>query len=173
MSTRLTILGLLRQRDLYGYELKQVIEEHMGDWTSIAFGSIYFALARLAKEGLLRRVCVGKKGNRPSRTVYGITAAGNKEFLRLLEDLWGSPERQFFPFDLALFFHSELPSNKTRRLLERRIARTGEALGHLRRHKAEGLSNPSIPRAARAIFDHTLAHLEAEQRWLKGLREEL
>jgi DNA-binding PadR family transcriptional regulator len=172
MSTRLTILGLLRQRDLHGYEIKQVIEEHMGDWTSIAFGSIYFALAKLAKEGLVRKVSVGKSGNRPSRTVYGITARGRVQFRRLLESLWRSPERQFFAFDLALFFRSELPPQKIRRYLEQRIAHAQQALQHLRRHKTEGMTDPQIPRIARAIFDHTLAHLEAEMRWLETLKEE-
>jgi len=52
MSTRLVILGLLRERPLYGYEIKHVIEDHMGDWTSIAFGSIYFALGKLTEIGL-------------------------------------------------------------------------------------------------------------------------
>ena len=28
MSTRLVILGLLQERPLYGYEIKQLIEEH-------------------------------------------------------------------------------------------------------------------------------------------------
>ena len=49
MSVRLVLLGLLHERPLYGYEIKQIIEEHMGDWTSIAFGSIYFALDKLAE----------------------------------------------------------------------------------------------------------------------------
>jgi len=53
MSVRLVILGLLCDRPLYGYEIKQIIEEHMGDWTSIAFGSIYFALDKLAEEGFV------------------------------------------------------------------------------------------------------------------------
>jgi Fe2+ or Zn2+ uptake regulation protein len=56
MSVKLVILGLLRERPLYGYEIKQIIEEHMGDWTSIAFGSIYFALDKLAKEGFVEKV---------------------------------------------------------------------------------------------------------------------
>ncbi len=50
MSTRLVILGFLRERSLHGYEIKQLIEDRMGDWTSIAFGSIYFALSKLAEE---------------------------------------------------------------------------------------------------------------------------
>ena len=69
MSTRLVLLGLLRDRKLYGYELKHIIEDHMGDWTSIAFGSIYFALNKLSEEGLIEKVAVEKPGKRPSRCV--------------------------------------------------------------------------------------------------------
>ena len=41
MSTRLVMLGLLRERPLYGYELKHIIEDHMGDWTNIALSLIH------------------------------------------------------------------------------------------------------------------------------------
>ena len=40
MSTRLVILGFLRRAPLYGYQIKRMIEQIMGDWTNIAFGSI-------------------------------------------------------------------------------------------------------------------------------------
>ena len=69
MSVRLVILGLLRENPLYGYEIKQIIEEHMSDWTSIAFGSIYFALDKLAAENFVEKVSVEKEGRRPSRSV--------------------------------------------------------------------------------------------------------
>jgi DNA-binding PadR family transcriptional regulator len=88
MSTRLVILGLLRDQPLHGYEIKQIIEEHMGDWTSIAFGSIYFALGKLSEEGLIEMAVTEKKGNRPSRSVYQITESGRSEFLRLLKEVW-------------------------------------------------------------------------------------
>ena len=88
MSVRMVILGLLRERPLYGYEIKHIIEDHMGDWTSIAFGSIYFALDKLAKERLVEKVSVEQDGKRPSRSVYEITDAGRKEFMHLLRESW-------------------------------------------------------------------------------------
>ena len=86
MTVRLVILGLLRERPLYGYEIKQIIEEHMSDWTSIAFGSIYFALDKLEEENFVEKVEVKQAGKRPSRSVYQITKSGRKEFLRLLRE---------------------------------------------------------------------------------------
>ena len=68
MSVRLVILGMLQWGEMHGYELKQHIERKMGDWTSIAFGSIYFALRKLSDEGLVERTEEERHGNRPSRS---------------------------------------------------------------------------------------------------------
>ena len=84
----MVLLGLLHDRPLYGYEIKQLIEAHMGDWTSIAFGSIYFALDKLAEDGLAEKVAVEQSGSRPSRSVYQITQTGKAEFLRLQQIIW-------------------------------------------------------------------------------------
>jgi len=114
MSTRLVILGLLKDQSLHGYEIKQIIEEHMGDWTSIAFGSIYFALGKMSEEGLIKKVATEKEGNRPSRSIYQITATGRKEFLRLLREVWSEFERQYFGIDIGLAFMSALPRMRSR-----------------------------------------------------------
>ena len=45
----------------------------MGDWTNIAFGSIYFALGKLSEEGFIEKVATEQQGGRPSREVYQIT----------------------------------------------------------------------------------------------------
>jgi hypothetical protein len=67
MTVRLVILGLLRERPLYGYEIKQLVEEHMSDWTSIAFGSIYFALEKLADEKFVEKVEIEQDNKRLTR----------------------------------------------------------------------------------------------------------
>ena len=104
MSVRLVLLGLLHERPLYGYEIKQIIEEHMGDWTSIAFGSIYFALDKLSEEKLVEKVSVEQSGNRPSRIIYQITPTGEEEFLQLLRESWQNIEREYYEVDICLFF---------------------------------------------------------------------
>jgi DNA-binding PadR family transcriptional regulator len=109
MTVRLVILGLLRERPLYGYEIKQIIEEHMSNWTSIAFGSIYFALDKLAEEKFVEKVEIEQQGKRPSRSVYQIMDAGREEFLRLLRESWQQFEREYYPLDICLFFLDSLP----------------------------------------------------------------
>jgi DNA-binding PadR family transcriptional regulator len=173
MSTRLVILGLLRDRDLYGYEIKQIIQEHMADWTSIAFGSIYFALDKMAEDGLVKKVGTEQKGGRPSRSVYRITDAGRAEFLRLLRQVWREPERNYFTLDIGLFFMAALPLDETKGYLGERSGQLEAWLQGLAAHRAEQLAQAETPRLAAAIFDHAQAHLQAELDWTGDLLEKI
>lgn len=120
MSTRLALLGILRERPLHGYEIKRTIEERMGDWTDIKFGSIYFALGTLERDGAIRRLGTEREGKRPSREIYEITAEG-------------------------------------------------QALSHLRTHRAEIDRDQSIPEYATLVLDHQITHLIAEIDWMRRL----
>jgi DNA-binding PadR family transcriptional regulator len=173
MSVRMVILGLLREKPLYGYEIKQIIEEHMGDWTSIAFGSIYFALEKLAAEKFVEKVSEERKGKRPSRCVYQITRAGRTEFLSLLRESWQTFQRQYFGLDICLFFLRDLPAQEVIGYLRQRQAILKEILGHLESHRAEQLMLPDVPKYAAAIFDHSTLHTQAELAWVNDLLEKM
>ncbi len=169
MSTRLVILGLLRERPLYGYELKQVIEEHMGDWTNIAFGSIYYGLDKLDEEGFIEQVAVEQEGRRPSRSVYQITEAGQVEFLRLLREVWGEVERHYYAIDIGLMFMEALSREEVLGYLEGRIAQLEGILHHIAEHREEQLVQPEVPPLAGMVFEHSLAHFRAELDWTRDL----
>jgi DNA-binding PadR family transcriptional regulator len=170
MSTRLVILGLLRDKPLHGYEIKHIIEEHMGDWTNIAFGSIYFALGKLAEEGFVEKAGTEQEGHRPSRTIYQITTTGREEFERLLREAWRDLERHYFTLDIGLAFIETLPIEEVKGYLRERVAQL-EAIGqHLEAHQAEVLAEEESPReTAIAIFNHSQVHFEAELAWTREL----
>jgi DNA-binding PadR family transcriptional regulator len=173
MTVRLVILGLLRERPLYGYEIKQILEESMSDWTSIAFGSIYFALDKLADEKFVEKVEVEQTGRRPSRSVYQITAAGKQEFLRLLREEWRQVERSYYSIDLCLYFLNSLPIEEVKKSLRIRQVDLEKALDHLQAHREQQLTLPEVPRLASAIFDHSLAHTRTELDWVTDLVHKL
>lgn len=173
MIVRLVILGLLRERPLYGYEIKQIIEEHMNDWTSIAFGSIYFALDKLADEKFVEKVQIEHTGKRPSRSVYQITGAGRDEFLRLLRAEWQQVERQYFSIDICLFFLETIPLAEVKNYLKTRQTALRSMLEHLQNHRSEQLAIPEVPRLAIAIFDHSFVHAQTELNWVTDLLQKL
>lgn len=111
----LAILGLLRDGDRHGYELRKQLAELLGARGAMSFGSLYPALARLEKAGLVKAVTThgeGRLGERPvpssgslagelaafrarrslappggrSRKVYGITERGELRLLELLAE---------------------------------------------------------------------------------------
>jgi DNA-binding PadR family transcriptional regulator len=173
MSTRLVILGLLRQRPLYGYEIKHIIEEHMGDWTNIAFGSIYFALDKLAEEGAVEKVATEQQGNRPSRSVYQITEAGRAEFLRLLRRNWSELERHYFDFDVGVAFMDALPVEDVREYLRGRVEALEATLKYIDAHQREELGQAGASGWAAAIFDHARVHMAAELAWTRDLLDKV
>ena len=54
----LAVLGLLKEQQLHGYELKKRLTEAFGPFSSVSFGSLYPALNRLEAAGALRAVDV-------------------------------------------------------------------------------------------------------------------
>ncbi|MBN1438044.1 MAG: helix-turn-helix transcriptional regulator [Anaerolineales bacterium] len=172
MSTRLVILGFLRNNTLYGYEIKQMIEHIMGDWTDIAFGSIYFALKKLEEEGFVEKAGTKQEAGRPSRTVYNITSAGRDEFLRLLRAVWSKGERHSYSIDIGLSFMSALPDEEVRSHIRNQVENLERTLKYLDSHKAEQLSDEHVPnRLASTVFDHHRIHLQSELEWMRGLME--
>jgi DNA-binding PadR family transcriptional regulator len=172
-TTRLVILGLLRQQPLHGYELKHILEEEMGDWTSIAFGSIYFALGKLEEEGMIVKVATEQEGKRPSRSVYQISEAGRDEFLRLLRETWVTPERQYFSLDVGIAFMDALPVEEVKGYLQGRISGLEQALAYMDEHEKEQLSRDDVPASAKMVFEHSRVHMNAELDWLTDLLEKV
>jgi len=173
MSARLVVLGLLRQGPLHGYELKRVIEEEMGDWTAIPFGSIYFALGKLRDEGSIAETAQGREGRRPEKTVYSITGKGREMFLALLRESLGSREVPRFELDQALAFSEALPKEEVAGFFRARVADLEGHRARLKAHEEAQTKSERVPLVAKGIFLHSELHLEAELAWSKAVLEAL
>lgn len=81
---RALILYFLNIKPTHGYEIQKYIAlSHLNDWTKIQSGSIYYALSKLEKLGLItliREEGVGQK----ARRIYDITDKGRLELEHLL-----------------------------------------------------------------------------------------
>ena len=121
----LAILGLLRKRPRHGYELKARLVE-LG-FTRVSFGSLYPALRRLEKRGLI--AALRQSGRRKA---YRLTEAGEQEFTRLLDSTEHDEDRRF-NMRLAFFQYLEPPARlrslkRRRRHLVGRLQRAQSAL---------------------------------------------
>ena len=165
MSVKAVILGILRKGPLHGYDLKRIIERDMSDWTDIAFGSIYFALDGLAKDGFVTAETRESAERRPARIVYTITETGEIEYLKLLREIWQDRKRTHSPLDTGIAFLSDLPTAEVRGYLQERIVNLERALELLAEHETETLANVDIPSESRFIFSHSRHQLQAELDW--------
>lgn len=173
MKIRFVILGFLMQKPLYGYEIKSIIEERMGDWADIKFGSIYYALKTLYEKGFVTKEETEREAGRPERQIYAITESGKKEFSRLLHKMWGNMSMPQYNFDLALFFICFLKKEEVRKYLAKRIAYMEGVIKYIGEHRREILSNEYVPPIAQALLNHSEAHFLAEHDWLVKLHDHL
>lgn len=186
----LAILGLLKEQELHGYELKKRLSETLGFASGVSFGSLYPALARLEAAGAVKAVDalaspaapvpltgslagelavfrarkVGSRGSR-GKKVYGITERGEALFEELLatESQSSDDERLF---NLRLAFARYLPPDARLGMLERRRAHLMERLVQVRaRLKAlrEG------DRYSRSLVEHDRDSAERDLSWIDQL----
>ncbi|WP_243158096.1 PadR family transcriptional regulator [Aminipila terrae] len=104
MKIQFYILGLLlRYGPQHGYMLMQKVEEQISDFAHIKLPAIYYHLDKLNQNGYISAACQ-KDGNRPEKTVYSITAEGEKYFDGLLKKMQAEELKLELPFDGIIFF---------------------------------------------------------------------
>lgn len=107
MDVQTILLGFLMFGSMTGYELKKFFEMSFSFFSGLSYGSIYPALKRMEKEGLITMELQVQDGT-PNRKVYTITDSGRTAFVEGLK----APvefERRKHPLLSRLFFFSFLP----------------------------------------------------------------
>src|SRR3989440_4370218 len=187
----LAILGLLKEQELHGYELKKRLSAALGPFSSVSFGSLYPALARLEAAGAVKAVEANdappavipmtgsmtgeaaafrarrppKRGGR-AKKVYGITERGEKLFEELLEADSASADDDR-AFNLELAFCRYLPPDARLGLLERRRAHLVERLARAR--STIRASRERMDAYTRSLMDHGTQATERDISWLDSL----
>lgn len=118
----LAVLAYLSRAPMHPYELSKTLRAH-GDDRSIKFthGSVYMVVEQLVKAGLIAEQETSREGQRPERTVYGITPDGRAELQDWLRDLVGTPRHEFPAFGSALSLVSALHPDVVVELLRQRL----------------------------------------------------
>jgi DNA-binding PadR family transcriptional regulator len=187
----LAILGLLKEQELHGYELKKRLGEALGPLSSVSFGSLYPALNRLEAAGAVKAVEANEgasasipmtgslggelaafrarraatRGSR-GKKVYGITERGHALFEELLaaESQSDTDDRGF---NLKLAFARYLPAEARIGLLERRRAQLVERLARLRASVRSGRER--LDQYSQSLIEHSTQTTERDISWLDDL----
>ncbi len=168
-AVRILILGILNAtQSSHGYEIRQELESwNAANWANIAYGSIYFALNKMAQEGLVQAQA-DEDNSQPGRIVYTITPAGKNEFFKLLRQQWWQVKPLIDPFQVALTFMTELPREELIAALNYRhdylkaLIKSFEQMAPLR------VQEQKAPRHIIENITLSIEHMKTEMNWIKS-----
>jgi DNA-binding PadR family transcriptional regulator len=142
----LAILGLLKERSMHGYQLSKRLEDTLGGFWRVSYGSLYPTLRRLERDGAVEPV-FSKEDVRRRKNVYRITEKGEGLFDELLQEA-GQESWEDNRFRVRLAFFKYLKPETRIRLLERRRAYLEERLSTI---------TTSLKNARERIDNYTLS----------------
>ena len=168
----LTVLCLLRIRPMHPYEMQRLIRDwHKDEFLDLKRGSLYHAIERLRKAGLIDPIETSREGRRPERTVYQLTEAGERHVCEWLKQLLAVPMREPTQFFAALSFLPHLTPEIVQAQLEERTALLKSEIASLKM-----VLETMVPKIGRLVLvevEYAQAMREAELAWVKSLLEDL
>lgn len=108
-----TLLGLLTERDMTGWELVAEAKNRVGNFWTIQRSQAYRELAQLEKSGLIQGLPEEGRGRRP----YRITDQGRVAYLDWIQQSPGG-ESIRVPFLLTVTFADDIPAQRFAELRE-------------------------------------------------------
>jgi DNA-binding PadR family transcriptional regulator len=188
----IAILGLLKEHDLHGYELRKRLDELPGSRPTVSFGSLYPALNRLERAGYVKAVTyetsptpaapmsgslagelAAFKAHRKSaaqssrgsrgKKVYGLTDRGEERLHELLVDPDVADDRSF---EARVAFCHHLTTSERLALFE---ARRGELARRRDQGRRTRGANLGVTAYVRSLFERDAAAITADLAWLEVL----
>lgn len=170
---KVLILYYLSIKPTHGYEIQKFIQiNHMDKWTKIQSGSIYYALNKLEKDGLIvlkEEIGSGSK----ARKIYKITDNGKDELKELVKneldsELFPSGSDKFIIYPLlnTLDKHSMIfqINSHIDRLRDKRI--------YLKKWQNIKINKQSLA-IERISFEIMITNIEYQIKWHEALIEEM
>ena len=149
---------------MYGHQIRRNARMGRADlWSDVRPGSLYGALHRLAAEGLIEPVRTEQSGNLPARTVYAITAEGQRELRTLRAEALTEVGLRPDPVDLALVMSGDLDGDLLRGYIEDRIRALRSQAAAYAHHGERVWPDQTV--ADDLVAEHARLRIEAELAW--------
>lgn len=129
-ATAASLLGLLHQGPMTGWDLVATAQERIGNFWTLTQSQVYRELAKMTQTGL---VTVGEPGPR-DRKPYTITDAGREAFAEWID---GDPAREQIrvPLLLKIQFSDHLEPGRLLEIINDQRAKHAERLAQYRKHE--------------------------------------
>ncbi len=165
VGRELLVLGILRDAPLSAYSVDKVVRHHSPLYRLMNRGNVYHLLQRLADGGLLhRRSAASKRGPSASKTVFALSASGEKRFHETLERVLLDAQSSESSLEIAMVLLGQLSRarglallRERERELVRQERRVRRLFGNLEARSAPGF----------LAGTHALHVLESERTFLR------
>jgi DNA-binding PadR family transcriptional regulator len=170
----LMVLVLLAEAPMHPYEMQRLMQWRGKDQVvRVQRGSLYPAVERLAKAGLIEPLETERAGRRPERTVYQITDVGRDTAETWLTTMVRTVRNEFPEFPAALSFIPLLSTEDARAQLTARLLELGKQIAALRSVAADLKERYQLPRLFSVEDEYRLAMLAAEHTWVGSILDDL
>ena len=119
MEKKLLLLGILRDHDMHGYQINEILTQDAGIGMTLKKANAYKLLNQMATDGWIT-YREEREGSRPPRRVYAIAPAGEAAFQRLLRESLVAYAAPQMPSVIAYNYLNELPVTEAIALLRER-----------------------------------------------------
>jgi DNA-binding PadR family transcriptional regulator len=168
----LAVLSLVREEPMHPYLMQRLLRDrHKGDVLDLKRGSLYHSINRLVRAGLIEPVGVDRGGRRPERTTYRLSADGQRELVRWLQQRIATVQRGPSEFMGSLSFLVHLPPDDAAAQLQARAGSLQQQIGDTAAALAE--VSQRVDRIHLIEVEYSLAMLKAELNWIRQLLLEL
>ncbi|GAB1541318.1 hypothetical protein NUACC21_39890 [Scytonema sp. NUACC21] len=145
MSLAHAIMGLLKQEEMTGYDLKtRCFDRSIAHLWQADQAQIYRTLEKLEEQGWIS-CTVEIQHDRPNRKVYCLTEAGKSELVRWLQCPQPLPTIRD-PLLIQMFFAGQLPNDAIIRLLEKQLIARREKIAECEEIELPPLGNSAASR---------------------------
>ncbi len=166
----LAVLALLTRGPRHTYDMHRFMVDTRKDFIGGLPRSLYHAVDKLERSGLVAEVGTEQSAGRPDRVRYSITDAGRADVRRRVALLLATPEPDATLAYAALSFMGVLSLDEVMAALRSRVAAIDLRLARLRGDLAEA---HDVPRILLVEAEFEQARLDAERRWTASLLDEL
>ena len=168
----IAVLAFLHEGPMHPYQMQRLLRlRHKDEILVLKRGSLYHAIARLLRAGLIAVRTTNREGKRPARTIYRITPAGETEFLNTIRSMVTIPRRESSEFLAAMSFLVHLHPEEAAQPLTERVQRLQTEVGELTARLAS--ASVHVARINLIESEYLLSMLKAELGWVNGLEKEI
>lgn len=170
----LMVLVLLAEAPMHPYEMQRLMQWRGKDQVvRVQRGSLYPAVERLTRAGLIEPFETEREGRRPERTVYHLTEDGREVAETWLATMVRTVRNEYPEFPAALSFLPLLPADDARSQLTARLLELGKQIAALRSVAVDLREKYQLPRLFTIEDEYRLAMLEAEHGWVNAVLDDL